>query len=789
MLRFRATVVAACIAAPALAGCGSSGGGVDEARVAALTAERDAARMALEALRESLETAQEALGAATAPEQRVEARQAVTDARADLAEVRQDLAAQDDSAAKTAAADALAAVDTALALTVEALAAPASASGGVVAPANMHTTLDRAQTALDDAQAKLKTALAAGPSAAVRGLLSQAQATLSTAQVSLVPLLRRELADAETEAAAQLARAEAQRDSERERAAAEKARADREKARADAEKVRADSERERAEAEKARADAEKARADEYDPRVSLADALAPQGTADVPRGVAQFVRTPRTDTGEDGWAKLDIRTDPVPWAEGKKVSTDGGLVATDEFPLRSLTLRAGGRHPVRIQGDDGTPCDNDVGGSCRNTDGVLTSSLRLSEDGAEWKFGGEGIVYYDMQRTFDYYNDADGTPNHNSWWRYGPDGKLGDATAAMGETVTASHARDLGLDEATGTLTAEQATALQGYTTDNSGACWRAPLSDCGDWAHDDITVNFGSPSQSPQGEPAWYWKVQAPLTQEQRAAALPTNFDDDRRGQELGTYELWLSNYGGFVAGEDTADTGDDRHAYLEYAAYGLSMFFDNVVQTPAFLRPQAFALGYDAFRDAEGMKTTDVTTSIAAAFEGHTMARELIGDGSTTHVVVIGSTPLRGDIALNACIGAAACTSLGIPITPNRISGMISNLEMLRHDGVWVTHRYPNIEMMEGDIAADGSFGGALGYPKDNDDVINSWDYRGAPDATTSQYGGNFYGPRGGVMEAAGWWWVEPDPRDTSGLDARERGKAGIIGSFGAVCARGCE
>ena len=785
MLRFRATVVAACVAALALTGCGSSGGGVDEARVAALTAERDAARMALEALRESLETAQEALGAATAPEQRVDARRAVTEARTDLAEVRRDLAAQDDSEAKTAAADALAAVDTALALTVEALAAPASASGGVVAPANMHTTLDRAQTALDDAQAKLKTALAAGPSAAVRGLLSQAQATLSTAQVSLVPLLRRELADAETDAAAQLARAEAERDSQRERAAAEKARADREKARADAEKARADSERERAEAEKARADAEKARADEYDPRVSLADALAPQGTAAVPRGEAQFVRTPRTDTGVDGWAKLDIRTDPVPWAEGKKVSADGGLVATDEFPLRSLTLRGGGRYRTLpqniIQGDDGTPT------SYSNRDGVLTSSLRLSEDGAEWKFGGEGIVYYDMQRTFDYYSNADGTPNHDAWWRYGPDGKLGHAAAAAGQTITASHARDLGLDEATGTLTAEQATALQGYAADNSGACWQADLSVCGDWAHDDITVNFGSPSQSPQGEPAWYWKVQAPLTQEQRGVALPTNFDDDRRGQELGTYEMWLSNYAGFVAGEDTADTGDDRHAYLEYAAYGLSMFFDNVVQTPAFVRPQAFALGYDAFRDADGMKTTDVTTSIAATFEGHTMARELIGDGSATHIVIIGSTPLRGDVALNACIGAAACTSLGIPITPNKISGEISNLEQLRHDGVWISHRYPNIEMIQGDIAADGSFGGVLGYPRDNNDVINSWDYRGGTggDATSSRYGGNFYGPRGGVMEAAGWWWVQPDPRPA----AREGGKAGIIGSFGAVCARGCE
>ena len=97
---------------------------------------------------------------------------------------------------------------------------------------------------------------------------------------------------------------------------------------------------------------------------------------------------------------------------------------------------------------------------------------------------------------------------------------------------------------------------------------------------------------------------------------------------------------------------------------------------------------MGYDAFRDVDGMKTTDVTTLIAAAFEGHTMAREMIGDGSATHIVMIDSTPLRGDVALNACIGAAPCTGLGIPITPNRISGEISNLELLRHDGVWVTH-----------------------------------------------------------------------------------------------------
>ena len=165
--------------------------------------------------------------------------------------------------------------------------------------------------------------------------------------------------------------------------------------------------------------------------------------------------------------------------------------------------------------------------------------------------------------------------------------------------------------------------------------------------------------------------------------------------------------------------------------------------------------------------------------------MARELIGDGSATHIVIVDSTPLRGDVVLNACIGAGACTGAGIPTDANKIGGMISNLELLRHDGVWVGHRWPNIEMVEGDIGADGSFGGAVAYPKDNDNVINSWDYRGAPDPTSSAWAGNFYGPRDGVMEAAGWWWVQPDPREA----ARQAGRGGIIGSFGAVCASGCE
>ena len=701
-----------------------------ENRAKAAQDSADAAENALNDLRGSLARAQAALGSTnTTTQQRTAARQAVAAAQQDLGTVQEALDEQPASAAKTAAVTALTAVDTALRRTNEALAATnamVSGAHGLVF-ANMHTSLDQAQAALDAAQAALTTALDADPSDALRTLLAQAQGTLTTAQVSLVPLLRQELA-------------------------------------------------------------------RYDPRVSLADALLPREERDVPRGDAQSItRTPRTDIGETGWAKLDIETDPVPFATGKRVAGVGaGLVARDELPLRAITLREAGRHftvaqsrnegRTRIHGDDGTPT------AYSNTDGEVESSLQLSADGATLKFGGVGVVYYDMQRQFNYFDNADDTtPNETPWWRYGPDGKLGDDSAAAGDTMTASHARDLGLEEASGTLTADQATALQGYVADNSGACWQEDLSLCGDWAHDDLTIAFGTPSQSPHGEAAYYWKVRAPFTQLQRDTGLPDE-NNDGRPRDLGTYELWLSHYGG-VDDKGTDTENDDTHRYLEYAAYGLFTFLDGVVQTPSFLRQHAFAFGYDAFQDADNLKTSDLTSSIAATFTGHTMARQLITDGSTTHVVITGADVLRGDVTLNACIGGTGCTGTGIPTAANRISGLISGLEELRYDGVWVAVTNDNIPMVEGDIAADGSFAGALDYPRQdaNDPATrNTWHYEsGLPtEGGASRYGGNLYGPRDG-LEAAGWWYVQPDPRIATNPGVNI---GGIIGSFGAKCTEGC-
>ena len=257
-----------------------------------------------------------------------------------------------------------------------------------------------------------------------------------------------------------------------------------------------------------------------------------------------------------------------------------------------------------------------------------------------------------------------------------------------------------------------------------------------------------------------------------------------DGRPEELGTYELWLSNYGGLDRGANADDAGDDTHRYLEYAAYGLFMFFDNVRRTPSFSRPQAFALGYDAFRDAAGVRTTDVSTSIAATFQGHTMARELVNSGAQSEITLNRALPLRGEVMLNACIGGSGCTGDGIPATANRISGMITSLEELRHDGEWISYlpAAGGIPMAEGAIAADGSFGGQLDHPRTAGGAPNTRQFDADISPTsfnTSRYGGNLYGPRNG-LEAAGWWHMQ--------VTAPQTPNGALIGSFGARCTEGC-
>ena len=89
----------------------------------------------------------------------------------------------------------------------------------------------------------------------------------------------------------------------------------------------------------------------------------------------------------------------------------------------------------------------------------------------------------------------------------------------------------------------------------------------------------------------------------------------------------------------------------------------------------------------------------------------------------------------------------------------------------------------MLEGDIAADGSFTGNVDHPRVADGTANTWDFDADPNdpAHNSKYAGNLYGPRDS-LEAAGWWHLSRDRRDYDDYGS-------IIGSFGAICVSGCE
>ena len=394
----------------ALSACSTKTRTVRVGDAAAEQAAEDRAKAAenrAEAAEEALATANAALGAlrgGSTRQQRDEASMAVVAAQETLAEVQRDLAAEPASDARTAAGAALAAVDTALVRTAEALAASSGSLASGAELANMHTSLARARAAVDAAQAELSRARAAeGITAGIRAVLSQAQATLFTAQTSLFPLLDEELAQATTRLDRLQALSDARDALGTARDALRKAREEFSEAVRDlAAAAAGEKAAKQAEVRVKRAALETAQTAFDNARDTLAEREAggalgawaagtPLVRTDgsvVTAGTARVTRTPRTDTGEEGWAKLDVETDPVAYAAGKTVLSAGGTGTTDELPMRSAVLRAAGPYPIKLQGDDGSAPDH-----YRNTDGVVTSSLQLSEDGLTIKFGGEGLVY------------------------------------------------------------------------------------------------------------------------------------------------------------------------------------------------------------------------------------------------------------------------------------------------------------------------------------------------------------------------------------------------------------
>ena len=720
-------------------------GGADPAAVAEAQARAAAAEMALEAaeaalteLRASLAAAQGALTPDTTAQQRTQAQAAVNNARVKLEEAREALP---EAELTPQANTALMAVDTALARTAEALGATGEmASAGGLQLASMHTSLERAQAALDAAQMRLGEALEANPSATLRNLLSQAQGTLTTAQVSLVPLLREELAA----------------------------------------------------------------------RIAERDALIeehvtpPLFSAIVPRELGASItitRTARTVPNADGseWVAnpdaLEIATDAVPYREGVTLLARAG---TEEFPMRAITFRGGirqgnqrgrvsadadnqGRFPI-IQGPRNT-----LGNDTDHTKNAVISSIQLTEDGGLiLKAGGSGVVFNEFQ--WDIRAPED----------FGPDGIQGTGTSPYnnpgvdtGDTVTAFHAamfRIAGETEVPTVgepLTQTQAHQLNVWGDDNCPSvtfpCWDGNMRD--------LTIDFGTPSPDPDGEAGYYWESLIPSSPDQPKPAIGdathrwipgkvANFVDPERGngEYRGEYRLWLSNYGGLDLGADAEDASDDSHRYLQYAAYGLFTFTDYLTSNVRPARMQGFHFGYDAFSDAAGMRTTDLTTPITATFMGRAsaMVMEPHSDRSQVERLI----RVRGDLTMNAVIGGA-----------NTITGMIDNFEQPA-GRAWGPYAplTDSVRLTNGTINADGSYEGGTTVDAA---ASHLWD--------DGAFGGNFYGPVSD-LETAGWWYLLPrgytvPPGTLTGADAQNfPGRpdfrySGVFGSFGAVCEEGCE
>ena len=506
--------------------------------------------------------------------------------------------------------------------------------------------------------------------------------------------------------------------------------------------------------------------------------------------IARTSRTvPDAATDPGTWVRnpgaLAIATDAVPFAAGRTLTSRAG---NEEFPMRAITFRGDirqgsqrgltgaaadndGRHPI-IQGPGNT-----LGNANDHTKNAVLSSVRLAEDGGlTLETGGPGVVFNEFQW------DIRGTEAD------GPDGIPGDAGATASTEATAFHAamfRRAGEEApAVGAaLTQAQADKLAGWAADNcSGVtfpCWDGNMRD--------LTIDFGTPSPDPDGEPGYHWASRIPSSADQPRPVVADamhrwarpkveNFVDPGRGngEYRGEYRVWLSNYAGLDGGATDAAT-DDSHRYLRYAAYGLLTFTDYLTSNVRPARMQGFHFGYEAFADAAGAKTTDLDGPITATFAGRAsgMVMEPHADRSQVERLI----RVRGDLTLDATIGGA-----------NTITGAISNLETPAGGG-WGPYAplKDEVRLTNGTIAADGSFEGDTTVDGESSHL---WDAGG--------FGGNFYGDRGGSdLEAAGWWYLTSRgyAGALTGADARDYpGRpdfrySGAFGSFGAACTRGCE
>ena len=653
----------------------------------------------------------------------------------------------------------------------------------------MHTTLDRAQAALDDASTRIAAALTAeGITENLRIALSQAQALLSTAQNALVPVLRDELAQAERDAAEQRARADTY-------------------------------------------DPRMSLTDAVTPSrragIRLPERLIDKGSVEADAEGPAVAWTARTRTDIDNTDPAnpvatvvaldnDIKNEAVPWADGKTLGLGlgtGTLVSTDEFTLRGITMRGGGLGRqmalggwlLRTNADGANPPILGIAdpGAWRNWNAAYESSIQMKADGSgiTLKMGGDGTIFYDFERL----NAQGGTAALNQ-----PDGVTCTASStSVCDDVIASDVK---------------ATFGTPLADPDGEASWHfkmrvpvnpdAPHVETRDFDNipygslfrdDELRMLFRVPDEDGRYEDkdGKYREERLPIRNSggnlittttptalnsvslagtldvagnpERADWKPLEtrraqrIDRGRPSEELGVYNVWLSNYAGMDDGE---------HRYLSYAAYGLFNFLDYSTRGMNYGRLQAFHFGYDAFSDADDNRPADwgtATNPITATFNGRTtgwMIRGAMEETDRVHELI----RLRGDVKLTATLNESGADSQGT------VTGSMNNFEFLRR-GIWSTDVNFRMLLDDGDdvavelrsaaIKADGSFSGVAAA------TVNGAGGSGADNFDDGTYGGAFYGPQVlGMLEAAGAWNLRMNKEGGN----PNPGRGAIIGSFGA-------
>ena len=289
-----------------------------------------------------------------------------------------------------------------------------------------------------------------------------------------------------------------------------------------------------------------------------------------------------------------------------------------------------------------------------------------------------------------------------------------------------------------------------------------------------DLTLNFGRPADSPEGNAEHYWTAALmPTTEHLRLHS--STFRDGERIVPLGTYTMRLSNHIGLDRNLEYPDDSaayalDDTNYYLSYAAYGHMEFVGSV---PGYgvtesRRSFPFHVGYDAFKGEAGMSSTDIADAdkiTKGKFKGRTLAAQLpVSPTGGSHLALTAANHLRlrGDVELTATISGTAAD--------NRISGKITNLESFSNSkGIWEDYAGISgaLTLQATDIDAKGEFRGVVDTASES--LFSEGGYRG-----------NFYGPLA-VLEAAGIWYLQDG---TQANDADNN--LSIVGSFGAALVR---